>query len=374
MAPDFHPSESSRDQDSRSEAARPRGLRVLASGVDSLYASVPGELRDGVVEMLAEHRANADKDGAVMTFREEDGHFLVRPHGWRGYPFWLSSPRYELFVGAAAPFPPVYTALHSTYIHTLGVEETIGEVQRQLGDILRGEVSLAPSRIDLYADTQGWQPTAADFGRFVCRGVRRQLYEQPRQLHGSGRRLSGFMFGKGDVVARIYDKTLEMQVRGSTWQEVIWQDRDPEAAVWRVEFQFRRRGLTTFGIRSMEQALRSRQDLWEYGTRWLSLRRPTQHAQLYRWPEAPAWVVLRSAQLGSPRSGLIRERIRLADERRLVSGFVGYVSSLAAMSSAADVDGAVRRAVPLANRYLDERGTRFSEIVDRKRALRRATR
>jgi hypothetical protein len=373
MAPDFKVSEASPRCD-HSPSARRRALRVLASGVDSLYASVPGELKNGVIEMLAEHRANADKGGAVMSFRNEDGHFLVRPHGWRGYPFWLSSPRYELFVGAAAPFPPVYVALHSPYIHTLGIEEAVGEIQSQLTGLLCGEVSLVPSRVDLYADTQGWQPTAVDFGRFVCRGVRRQLYEQPRQLHASGRRLSGFMFGKGDVVARIYDKTLEMQVRGSTWQELMWQDRDPADAVWRVEFQFRRRGLTTFGIRSMDEAFRSRQDLWEYGTRWLSLRRPTQHMKMSRWPEAPAWVVLRSAQLGSPRSGLIRERIRLADERRLVSGFLGYVSSLAAMSSGSDVDGAVRRAVPLANRYLDERGTPFSEIVERKRALRRATR
>ena len=373
MAPDFKVSEMS-PRCARPEPARRRALRVLASGVDSLYASVPGELKDGVIAMLIEHRAKTDKGGAVMTFREEDGHFLVRPHGWRGYPFWLSSPRYEVFVGAAAPFPPVYVALHSPYIHTLGVEAAVGEVQRQLGGLLRGEASLVPSRIDLYADTQGWQPTAADFGRFVCRGVRRQLYEQPPQLHGSGRQLSGFMFGKGDVVARIYDKTLEMQVRGSTWQELMWHDRDPEDGVWRVEFQFRRRGLTTFGIRSMDQALRSRQDLWEYGTRWLSLRRPTRHMKMSRWPEASVWVKLRNAQLGSPRSDLIRERVRLADERRLVSGFLGYVSSVAAMSSGSDVDSAVQGAVPLANRYLNERGTRFSEIVDRKRALRRATR
>lgn len=349
-----------------------RGLKVLASGVDSLYASVPGQLIDGVTQALAATKELGDADGTVLNLREEDGHFLLRRHGWRGYPFWLSSPRFELFVGAAAPFPPVYVALHSTYIHTLGVEEAAEDVRRQLGQLIRGEVHLIPSRIDVYADVQRWQPRVSDFDRFICRGVRRRLYEQPRELHGSGRQLSGFVFGKGDVVARVYNKSLEMKVRGSTWQELIWQDRDANEPVWRVEFQFRRRGLTTFGFRSMEQALRGRQDLWEYGTRWLSLRKRASDPRPRRWPEAPAWVALRNAQLGSPRSGLVRERIRSADERRLVSGFVGYVSSLAAMSGHENVDGAVRHALPLAERYLRERGTEFADIVGRKRERRRA--
>lgn len=356
-------------------AGERHGLRVLASGVDSLYASVRGQLREGLVQTLTEARSAGDKDGTVVCFREEDGHFLVRQHGWRGYPFWLSSPRYELFLGAADPFPPAYVALHSAYIHTLGVEEAVEAVGRCLDNaVFDGHATLVPSRIDLYADTQGWQPRVEDFDRFICRGLRRQLYEQPRQLHGHGRVLSGFVFGKRDVVARIYDKTLEMRTRGSTWQELIWADRDGDQPVWRVEFQFRRKGLTTFGIRTTEQALRGRQDLWEYGTRWLSLRQPNGHSLRRRWTEAPAWCVLRHAPLGSPRSGLIRERIRLADERRLVSGFVGYASSLAAMTGEADVHSAVRRAVPLATRYLHERGTDFSDIVEKKRSLRRATR
>lgn len=349
-------------------------MRVLASGVDSLYASVPGELVDGVVRALEATKGLGDADGTVLTFREEDGHFLLRRHGWRGYPFWLSSPRFELFVGAAAPFPPVYVALHSAHIHTLGVEEAVADVQAQLAPLLCGEVRLVPSRIDLYADVQGWQPRTSDFDRFICRGVRRRLYEQPRELHGSGRRLSGFVFGKGDVVARIYDKSLEMRVRGSTWPELIWQGCDATAPVWRVEFQFRRGGLRTFGVRHMDEALRGRQDLCEYGTRWLSLRKRSGDPRPRRWPETAAWVALRHTQLGSPRSGLIRERIRAADERRLVSGFVGYLSSLVAMSTDDQVDGAVRRAVPLAQKYLRDRGTDFADIAQRKRSTRRATR
>lgn len=162
-----------------------QGLRILASGVDSLYASVRGRLRAGLLESLTEKRAAAGKDGAVLSFGDQDGHFLLRQHGWRGYPFWLSSPRYELFLGAADPFPPGYVALHSSFIHTLGVEEAVEEVGRCLSDaVFEGEPSLVPSRIDVYADTQGWQPGIDDFERFICRGLRRQLYSQPRVLPG----------------------------------------------------------------------------------------------------------------------------------------------------------------------------------------------
>lgn len=209
-----------------------QGLRVLASGVDSLYASLRGQLRQAALQTLMETRAAADRDGTVIRFRGDDGHFLLRPHGWRGYPIWLSSPRFELFVGASEPFPPAYVALHSPYIHTLGVEEAIAEVRDCLAEaVCDGQATLVPSRIDLYADTQGWRPCVEDFDRFVCRGVRRRLYEQPRQMHAHGQALSGFVFGKGDVVARVYDKTLEMRTRSSTWQELIWAGHGPALSV-----------------------------------------------------------------------------------------------------------------------------------------------
>jgi hypothetical protein len=50
-----------------------------------------------------------------------------------------------------------------------------------------------------------------------------------------------------------------------------------------------------------------------------------------RWGEHPGRSTLRGVQLGSPRCGLVRERIHQADERRLVRGLVGYATSLEAM-------------------------------------------
>jgi hypothetical protein len=347
-------------------------LAPVSAGVDTLYLSLTGDMDQGAMRVLRELRdAAGDDDVTPFTLDDADGSLIVRPHGWRGFPLWLSSPRYELMLGAAPPFPAGYVQLHSAYIHTLGVDGAASDVVALLRRrLFRGVMGVTPSRIDVYADVQGWEPTEADFGRFVCRAVSRRLYSEPSEMHASGRRLSGLTFGRGDVVARIYDKTLELRSRGQTWPMAVWTNLDVEAPVWRIEFQYRRRALTTFGLRTLASVLSARQDLWEYGTRWLSLRTESGEAARRNWPESEAWVALRQVSIGSPRSELVRERVRGADELRLVRGFAGFASSLAARWDDQDLDAALRRAAPLVRRYLDERGVSFGHIVRMKRSRR----
>ena len=350
-------------------------LGVVSSGIDSLYVSAKGELFDGLLDWLRSMRELGGTEATAFAFHPDEASFLLRPHGWRGYPFWLGSPRFEVMVGSKEPFPPVYVQLHSAFLHTLGAEDAIHEVSRVLArHFLPNGFRLGVSRIDVYADTQGWAPTVQHFETFVCRAVRRRMYCESAQLHGFGRRISGFTFGKGDLVARLYDKTLELTTRGQTWPSIFWKDADRAAPVWRIEFQFRRPALTSMGLREPTQTVAMRQSLWEYGTRWLSLRVPTEHAKRSRWPEHPVWLDVREAEIGLPASEVVREHVQRADQQRLVSGFVGYTSSLAAMTGERDVQAAVRRAVPLATHYLHERGIAFSDIVERKQSLRRATR
>jgi len=348
-------------------------ITVLASGVDSLYLSMRGELFDGLTVCLASMVDLNRHTGEPIPFSFHDAEpdLLLRLHGWRTWPFWISSPRFELYVGAPAPFPAAYAQLHSGFIHQVGIHRAIQELEEI---VTRFVIPRAPritvSRVDLYADEQGWQPEHDDFFRFTCRATMRRLYEQPSQLHTSGRRLSGFVFGKGDVLARIYDKSLEMQRRGETWQQAVWQDANPRRPVWRVEFQFRRGALARFGISGVGEALAARQGLWDYGMRWLSLRQPARHVRRARWPEARPWTALRDAHMGSPASPLVREHRRAADELRLVRGFVGYATSLEAMGSAHDLGGAVARTVPAAQRYLVKRGVRYRDVVEEKRGRR----
>ena len=352
-----------------------RTLEILAAGVDTIHASVPGALRSGLRQELGGLRSQAGADGSAVDLGENPEGFILKPHGWRGYPIWLRSARIELMLGAVDPFPPVFVQWHSPFIHAYGVETAVAMVERWLSDAVMGvRGPLRVSRLDLYCDFQGWAPEAQDLSDFSCRATRRRLFEVPRQAHLSGRSFSGFTFGKGDVVCRIYDKSLEMAGREQHWQEEIWRGRDPGQPVWRVEFQFRRRALRAFGLETLEHALRSRQGLWEYGLEWISLRRPGKDRNRSRWHEDPVWGELRRAELGSPSSPLVRQRVRAAAQERLVRGFIGYASALGALSTQDDLASVLRTAGSLATRHLQATGRDFEGLVDAKRDRLRAER
>jgi len=350
-------------------------LRVLSAGVDTLHCSVRGELQDGLLVFLEalKQEAQLSKEAQVVTWGEQSLSVALRPHGWRSYPFWASSPNIEVAIGAPAPFPPVFIQAHSAYLHSIGADHAVAEISEWLAaNVMRDESALGISRLDLYCDTQGWLPTMDDFERFHCRGVRRRVYSMPAedQAHTRGRKTSGFVFGGGDLMARCYDKTLELSVRGSEWPKVLWSDRDRDQPVWRVEFQFRRRSLVSLGCSTPVEALAARQELWHYATQWLSLRTPSPDSNRSRWPEAPEWAGVRQVVVGTPTTPLVRELARSADELRIVRGLVGYASSLAALGAAPGLGAALARTAPGVPTYLDRKGEDFAHIVARKRRQR----
>jgi len=344
------------------------GISILAAGVDTIHASAAGSLKQGLQQELTELRAQAGETGLALDLGANPEGFILQPHGWRGYPLWLRSARIELMLGAADPFPPAFVQWHSPYLHAYGVERAVSMVEGWLDvAVMEVRAPLGVSRLDLYCDFQGWVPAVGDLDRFSCRATRRSLFEVPRQTHLVGRRFSGFTFGKGDVVCRIYDKTLLMVSRGEHWQEEVWVDRDPEVPVWRLEFQLRRRALRRFSLETLKQALDARQSLWEYLTDWISLREPGVDGNRSRWKEASCWSALRSAQLGSPASPLVPARRREASQERLVRGFVGYATSLGAVGPEQDMDEFLRWAGAMSARYLRDTGRDFSELVESKR-------
>jgi hypothetical protein len=347
-------------------------LKILSAGVDTLHCSVRGELQEGLLVFLEalKEESQRSKELQVVTWGEQSLSVALRPHGWRSYPFWASSPNLEVAIGASPPFPPVFIQAHSAYLHSRGADQAVAEISQWLdANVTRDEPVMGISRLDLYCDLQGWSPVIEDFDRFHCRGVRRRAYSMPAQdqAHLRGRRPSGFVFGGGDLMGRCYDKTLELRVRGSEWPKALWVDWDQDQPVWRVEFQFRRRCLVSLGCLTPAEALASRQELWRYATQWLSLRTPTSDSNRSRWPEAPEWAVIRQAHLGSPTSPLVRDLVRSADELRMIRGLVGYASTLAALGAAPGLGAALARTVPGIPSYLEQRGEDFADIVARKR-------
>jgi hypothetical protein len=375
-------------------------MTVVAAGVDSLYASAPGVPNQEALATALAHRAAAADLGepSIWHLPEAQRDFLVKPHGWHRYPVWLHSPAMEVSIGDGRSLPALYLRLHSAFIHQVGVELAVDEAERvraalveSVGAVVPGTVdgwphpersattpseavgtALKASRVDLYVDTQGWMPRRSDLDRFVSRAQGKTDYVM---THHRGQRFSGFTFGKGALLARVYNKTLELGARRQTWPQVIWKDADPSRPVWRVEFQFRREALQAFGIDTLADALANRQGLWRYGTtQWLSLRNMSP-GDSNRWRSyvTREWWMIQRAELGSPSSPLVRERLAAASELKLVQGFAGYATALAAASGAdSDPESALAALAPKLEEYMRRKGTTFDDVVARKRELRLA--
>ncbi len=103
----------------------------------------------------------------------------------------------------------------------------------------------------------------------------------------------------------------------------------------------------------------------------ISLREPSADTNRSRWSEAPVWTVLRGVEQGSPCCELVRERQEAAARLRLLRGFVGYATSLAACDDqVAGVEEVLREVVPGVQAYLAKKGTTFEDAVTIKREQR----
>jgi hypothetical protein len=340
--------------------------------VDTLHVSARGAVRPEVWELLesGQRQAKASDEEVRFDFPETDGAFLLRPHGWRGYTFWLSSPDFELMVGRSEKFPAVFGQLHAAYLHSVGLSWALEFVELLLRhDVFASPYELAVSRLDLYADLQGWVPVLEDLHRFVGYGRSRRGFGERNEVFTAGHRLTGFTFGRDGLVARVYDKTREIRNRGLSWLPDLWGSDGQDNPVWRVEFQYRRKVLVEFHLRSVEDTLSSIQDLWRYATGdWLSLREPTANRQRTRWPLDPLWAEVQAIEIAPSCTGVVRRRLEQATLQRIVQGLWGYVTSLAALRDRPELEGALVELRGQLERYTESKNRSFRAEVARKRA------
>lgn len=215
--------------------------------------------------------------------------------------------------GALGELPAALVQMHSAFLHSMGIDPALDQVERLLRlDLFAWPFTEGVSRIDVHADLQGWELRTADLDRFVGYGRHRRAFEENRQVFQSGTKLAGFMFGKDAMVARIYDKTAQVRKQGLSWLPDLWgEGYDPSLPVWRVEFQFRREALADFQTKTVDEVIASVQDFWHYATaNWLSLRVPTGDARRRRWPVDPAWEEVRAIRISphDDRSGAPADR------------------------------------------------------------------
>jgi hypothetical protein len=342
-------------------------VTVLAGGIDSLYLSVKGEVDAEVLDRLELLKVKAQETGqAQLVSSADDRKALMQPSGWGSYRYWVRCGDFDVFLGRGQSLPPVYARIASEFIHEVGPLNALTDLKSFVGPLLHGEAhETVCSRVDVYADFQGWVPRSDDYDCFITRSRRNTCHIA---VHHDGRRFTGFTFGRDAMVARLYDKSLEISHSGKGWMRDVWADRlDPSSPVWRLEFQLRREVLAECSLTGPEDVLAHERNLWEYAMRWLSLREPTFSATRTRWPVADVWSHLTRSHPGMTGNPLVRKRIREHTQSVLVRGLTGYASSLAAISGVSDLDVALLVTRRRMAEYLNATGRDFRDLVAAKR-------
>ena len=321
----------------------------LASGVDALYLSGRAAIAGELLERLEKIRCEAIELDARLPFQFGSLEMTLAPHAFGKYRYSLDHPYGRIGITPSAKLPAIRVQPRAEFLHGVGPDST-ADAFRDLLEQVVGPVRLTVSRLDLFADFQGWTLTGDDRKNFVCRARSTAVYEEDEVLNG-------LTFGKrdsGTISARLYDKTIEMAKSGSGYWPDIWGEAfNPSQPVVRVEFEVERGALREFGVNTPDEVLKVTGSLWTYLTgQWLSLRTPSLDATKSRWPVAPEWEVVRHAKVGNDDYGIDRMYTgkRQGTLANLMPGLVGYLASFGALVNAGSFD----ELVPELRRYVAE--------------------
>ena len=149
------------------------------------------------------------------------------------------------------------------------------------------------SRLDIAQDFQGLSPATCG-AQFICAANYRPAFPNID-------RPETYQFGKGDSVARVYNKTKEIGVSGKSYMRAVWAQArtyDEGADVWRFEIQLRRKVLRELGCETPAQAFSMTADLLNYGLDWCDLRIPDglSSDRWERHPPGSSWLLRRGTE------------------------------------------------------------------------------
>jgi hypothetical protein len=232
------------------------------------------------------------------------------------------------------------------------------------------------SRVDLCADfttdfpledveQKAWVTRAREFDRHSVGGV-----------------YSGISVGRSSPIkARLYVKTLEIELSGKRYMKGLWHRAgwEPGERVFRLEFQYRREVLRELGLRTFAEVQANCGALWSYASQdWLRLSLPSAtDGTKSRWPTHPLWQALQAVAWDDAGKAERNpaNKDRAPSDTHLVRMYIAVLSSYMAAKGMRDPLEAVESLDALARENSDSfalvTGVRFEELV-RGKAMRKA--
>jgi hypothetical protein len=314
------------------------GVRVLAGGIDALYLSGYCEIPARLWVRLCELKELALRDKRAVPMQLGRVEFGVQEHGFGKYAIRLDHAHGVVGVTNSDKLPGIRFQPRAEYLHGESPEAAVTWFQTTFEPAV-GDLISTVSRVDLFADFQGWRPQVEQRDYFITRARSRRVFEEDGVLTGIqfGRRGSG-------PTARLYDKTEDIAKTGANyWYDKWGDDRYAEESVWRAEFEFGRTVLRQFSLDGPEAVLAATGDLWRYATQqWLTLRTPSYDGTASRWPVDPRWAVIQRmghvpAPVGLERARQAKTQAKLEWWRPRVRGALVNVGALIGATNLAEI-------------------------------------
>jgi len=308
-------------------------IRMVASGVDTLYFGYYVNVNEKFLSLLEEKKAEAkEKEGTFevvqVTLGEKE--FTVRPVGFPRYAYVLKNPDLDIWISSknGMPFPNVYVYCWPIMIASKGCDATVDFVRTLLEENLGLITSEKVSRVEMYADFAGVSLTLEDMTKFVTSAGRRAIHLIKKD------QVSGIIFGNGSIVARVYDKTKEIKKHKKDYMYELWDGVEKGETVWRVEFQLRRKMLKECSIESFDDFQDKSGSIWKYLTEeWLSMRE-FDNENTTRRSTTALWENVQSVRSFKGKvSGKVRETRRKASIAHLIKMIKGCITSIGAILS-----------------------------------------
>lgn len=245
----------------------PIDVKVISQGIDTLVTShialdessynkkfIP-LLR--ALEDLKEKAQLIDSSNQKIRYVKDNilgmGQFKIYAQGMGMYKYYIENEDLSIFVantkfgGNEFATPQIKVEMRAHYLFALGHKKAY-EVVLKLVNKMIGQSKNLCNRIDIYTDVQGIRYTHFDNLRFQTNYKETDFKET---IHSKFKRVTGFAWGNGDFMFRIYDKTKEIQLRkNKSYVLTKWQFNDYDVAkklsVFRHEAQYRRAELSKF--------------------------------------------------------------------------------------------------------------------------------
>jgi hypothetical protein len=321
--------------------------KIVAWGVDTLVIGYhiteylnPDFERLDEAKLKAGEKLFGKTDSPIDWFGNM---FNVLPRGSRGYEWILRNNDINVCIAREAKggkvLPEVYVTYSALYLWTEGLAEATGKVDRWLSKWTLVE-SEKPSRCDICMDMVQPLPEIDLNREIVAMPKKRVDHGEGFKVdkHASGRRSTGYTFGGGDLMCRIYDKTTEIIQHQKEWMREFWlaKEWDGISPVTRYEFQARRGFLKLMQVTTLIDLIQRLPDMWRYYTNdWIRVCDEGSTTNQARWYVKEYWQVLQSnCSLFGETFGILPYRVNKVKYEHLMKQSVGCLVTASAIMAA----------------------------------------